>query len=419
LAKKGDDMRGRVIANRDTIQELGVIDSYVDSFAADLAACGYASTTVRSQRKLLGHFNEWLIRRQCDIHHLNDALVDTFVKSRKRRGRLHRGDATTVHQFLTHLRARGELPSPIPLVDESPLGQLQRDYEQYLTTERGLAPVTVSDYANVLRRFLTDRFGNGPLELGTLDVSTITAFVICRARTMSPRYAQGMVTALRSICRFLQQRGAIDRDLAAGLPSVSDWRLATIPKYLNPEEVERVLQTCDRQTAAGRRDHAILLLLARLGLRAGEIIALELDDIRWRAGEILVRSSKRLAQDRLPLVAEIGEALATYLRDRPSHTTRHVFLCTRAPRRGFANPSTVSAIVRRALVRARLSPALKGAHLFRHSLATRMLRHGASLPEIGVVLRHRTVQTTEIYAKVDLNSLRALGQPWPETGGAR
>lgn len=413
-------MRNQVIANRDTIQEIGVIDSYVDSFAADLAACGYASTTVRSQLKLLGHFNEWLIRRRWDIHQLNDALVDTFVESRKRRGCLHRGDASTVHRFLTHLRARGELPSPIPLVDESPLGQLQRDYEQYLITERGLASVTVSDYVDVLRRFLTDRFGNGPLELGTLDVSTITTFVICHARTMSPRYAQGMVTALRSICRFLQQRGAIDRDLAAGLPSVSDWRLATIPKYLDPEEVEHVLQTCDRQTAAGRRDHAILLLLARLGLRAGEIIALELDDIRWRAGEILVRSSKRLPQDRLPLVAEIGEALATYLRrDRPSHTTRHVFLCTRAPRRGFANPSTVSAIVRRALARARLSPALKGAHLFRHSLATRMLRHGASLPEIGVVLRHRAVQTTEIYAKVDLDSLRALAQPWPETGGAR
>jgi integrase/recombinase XerD len=251
-------------------------------------------------------------------------------------------------------------------------------------------------------------------------VSTMTTFVLGHARTMSPRYAQGMVSALRSICRFLRQRGAIDHDLAAAMPSVSDWRLATIPKYLNPEEVERVLETCDRQTAVGRRDYAILLLLARLGLRAGEIIALELDDIHWRAGEILVRSSKRLPQDQLPLVAELGDALATYLRrDRPPHITRHVFLCTRAPRRGFANPSTVSAIVRRALARAGLSPMLKGAHLFRHSLATRMLRHGASLPEIGVVLRHRTVQTTEIYAKVDLDGLRALAQPWPETGGAR
>ena len=204
------------------------------------------------------------------------------------------------------------------------------------------------------------------------------------------------------------------------VPSVSDWRLATIPKYLNPEEVERVLQTCHRQTPVGRRDHAILLLLARLGLRAGEIIALELDDIRWRAGEILVRSSKRLPQDRLPLLAEVGEALATYIRrDRPAHTTRRVFLCMKAPRRGFAHPSTVSTIVQRALARAGLAPALKGAHLFRHSLATRLLRHGASLPEIGLVLRHRTVQTTEIYAKVDVAGLRALAQPWPEIGGVR
>jgi site-specific recombinase XerD len=415
-------MLDQFIESRDTLRRLrsGVLGAHLDSFADHLATCGYAAATARSQLTLLGHLDQWMARRRRVLSELNDELVDAFVKSRKGRGRLHRGDATTVHRFLAHLRARGELAASADVVDQSPIGQLQRDYAQYLTTERGLAPVTVSDYVEVLGRFLTDRFGTGPLELGTLDVSTITTFVIRRARTMNPRYAQGMVTALRSICRFLQQRGAIDRDLAAGLPSVSDWRLGTIPKYLNPEEVERVLQTCDRQTAAGRRDHAILLLLARLGLRAGEIIALELDDIRWRAGEILVRSSKRLPQDRLPLVAEIGEALATYLRrDRPSHTTRHVFLCTRAPRRGFANPSTVSAIVRRGLARARLSPALKGAHLFRHSLATRMLRHGASLPEIGVVLRHRAVQTTEIYAKVDLNSLRALTQPWPETGGAR
>jgi len=306
------------------------------------------------------------------------------------------------------------------VVDQSPIGQLQCAYAQYLTTERGLAPVTVSDYVDVLRRFLTDRFGNGPLDLGTLDVSTITAFVIRRAQTMSPRSAQGIVTALRSICRFLQQRGAIDRDLADGVPSVADWRLATIPKYLTPEEVERVLHTCDRHTPVGRRNHAILLLLARLGLRAGEIIALELDDIRWRAGEILVRSSKRLPQEPLPLLAEVGEALATYLRrDRSPHVTRQVFLCMRAPLRGFGHPSTVSTIVQRALAQAGLSPALKGAHLFRHSLATRLLRQGASLAEIGLVLRHRTRQTTEIYAKVDVAGLRALAQPWPEVGGGR
>jgi integrase/recombinase XerD len=413
-------MREQNLAKGDSSQEYGVIGAFVESFAAHLAACGYAPSTIRSQLKLLEQFNEWLPGRRCAIHQLNDELVATFLTWCTRRGRVHRGDANTLRQFLTHLRTRGALAPVVPMVDDSPLGQLQREYARYLTTERGLAPVTVSSYVEVLRRFLAERFADGPLDLGALTVSTITTFVVRHARTMSPRYAQNMVSALRSICRFLQQRGAIDRDLAAAVPSVTDWRLATIPKYLDPEEVERVLQTCNRRTAAGRRDYAILLLLARLGLRAGEIIALELDDIRWRAGEILVRSSKRLPQDRLPLVAEVGEALATYLRrDRPPHPARRVFLCTRAPRRGFANPSTVSAIVRRALTRAGLSPALKGAHLFRHSLATRMLRHGASLPEIGLVLRHRAVQTTEIYAKVDLTGLRPLAQPWPDMRGAR
>jgi len=228
------------------------------------------------------------------------------------------------------------------------------------------------------------------------------------------------VTALRSILRFFLQRGAIERDLAACVPRVADWRLATLPKYLSPEEIDRLLRACDQRTSIGRRDLAILRLLAHLGLRAGEVVGLELDDIHWRAGEITVRGSKRLPHDRLPLLAEVGDALATYVhRDRPRHATRRVFLCTKAPRRGFAGPSTVSTIVQRALARAGLCPAIHGAHLLRHSLATRMLRQGASLSEIGQVLRHRAVNTTEIYAKVDLAGLRALAQPWPGTGGAR
>ena len=416
-------MLDHFIENRDTVRRLrsGVIGSQLDAFAAHLSERGYAATTVRAQLTLLGHFSHWLTRRRYGIHELNDELVNTFVNDRKHRGRLHRGHAATLHQFLAHLRARGVVASSALVVDESPLGQLQRRYEQHLTAERGLAPATVTTYVGVFRWFLTDRFGDGPLELHALDVSTITAFVIRHARTKSPGHAKGMVSALRSICRFLWQCGAIDRDLAAGVPRMRDWRLATIPKYLGPEDVERLLHACDVQTAVGRRDHAILLLLARLGLRAGEIIALELDDLQWRVGEILVRSSKRLPQDRLPLLTEVGEALATYIRrDRPSsQRTRRVFLCMKAPRRGFSHPSTVSTIVRRALARAGLSPALKGAHLLRHSLATRMLRRGASLPEIGLVLRHRAVQTTEIYAKVDLAGLRALAQPWPATGGAQ
>ena len=180
-----------------------------------------------------------------------------------------------------------------------------------------------------------------------------------------------------------------------------------------------MLGSCDRQKATGCRDYAVLLLLARLGLRAGEIVALQLDDIDWRAGEILVRGKGSL-HDRMPLPVDVGEALTSYLRtDRPRGKTRRVFVCMNAPRSGFAGPSTVTTIVRRALSRAGLQPAFKGAHLLRHTLATTMLRSAASMSEIGEVLRHRSANTTEIYAKLDFDGLRSLAHPWPTVGGAR
>lgn len=415
-------MLDQFIESRDTVRRLrsGVLGAHLDSFAEHLARCGYAAATARSQLTLLGHFDQWMARRRRGLGEVNDELVGKFVHDRTRLGKLQRGESVAVRQFLTHLRAHGVIPSPAPVIDETPLGRLQRQYEQHLVLERGLAPATVTNYCGYFRGFLSERFGKGPMNLRELDVSTVTTFVVRHAPTMSPGRAKLMGTALRSIFQFLLQRGAIERDLAGCVPRMSDWRLATLPKYLSPDEVEHLLQACDCQTSVGRRDQAVLLLLARLGLRAGEIVALELDDIQWRAGEMTVRSSKRLPQDRLPLPREVGEALATYIRrDRPTHPTRRVFLCTKAPRRGFTGPSTVSTIVRRALARAGLCPVLKGAHLLRHSLATRMLRHGASLPEIGQVLRHRAVNTTEIYAKVDIASLRALAQPWPLGGGAQ
>lgn len=197
------------------------------------------------------------------------------------------------------------------------------------------------------------------------------------------------------------------------------WRLSSVPRYLSARDVERLLRTCKRSPVTGRRDLAVLLLLARLGLRASEVIALELDDLRWREGEIVVHG-KGLVRDRLPLLRDVGEALALYLsKDRPPGTSRRVFLCHRAPHRGFAHPSTISTIVARALVRAGLTPATRGAHLLRHSLATAMARRGASFAEIGQVLRHRSPNTTEIYAKLDFGALRNVALPWPTTRGAR
>ena len=249
------------------------------------------------------------------------------------------------------------------------------------------------------------RFRGRPLCLKALKASDISDFVLRYSPSMAVRRAQLMTTAFRSFFRFLFLKGELQADLAASVPTVANWRLSTVPKFLTPKEVERVLKACNRYTAVGRRDYAILLLLARLGLRAGEVVALQLEDINWRAGEILIRG-KGLLHDRMPLPADVGEALASYLRrDRPPCQTRRVFVCTRAPRRGFAGPSTLTTIVRRALERANLHPEFKGAHLLRHSLATSMLRSGATMGEIAEILRHRALNTTEIYAKVDFEGL--------------
>jgi site-specific recombinase XerD len=265
------------------------------------------------------------------------------------------------------------------------------------------------------RRFLAERFRDDDLCLEALTASDISGFVMRNARSMTPKRAQLMVSSLRSFLRFLVQVGEIEPQLADCVPTVADWRLATVPKHLSEEEVERLLSACDQRTSVGRRDYAILLLLARLGLRASEVVKLELDDIDWRSGEIVVRG-KGSIHDRLPLLRDVGESLVTYLRhDRPQCASRRVFLRVKAPRRGMGGPSTICTIVRQALKRAGLEPAFKGSHLLRHSLATGMIRRGATLAQIGDVLRHHSPQTTEIYAKVDTPSLRALAQPWPTT----
>ena len=249
---------------------------------------------------------------------------------------------------------------------------------------------------------------------------TIRDFVLSQARDRSAEYARLLATALRSFFRFLFLSGQILRDLSPSVPRVCKYRQATPPAFLSPEEVERVLAATDRSTPTGRRDHAILLLLARLGLRAGEIVCLELDDIRWRAGEIVVRGKGRMV-DQLPLLSDIGEALAAYLReDRGVSAARSIFLRRWAPRTGLTGPAAVGHIVRRALARAGVRrPGRGAAHLFRHGLATKMIRHGASLAEISEVLRHRSLTTTAIYAQVSFEALRAVALPWPASGGER
>ncbi len=303
--------------------------------------------------------------------------------------------------------------------DQSPLADILSRYEKHLRSERGLVTATVLNYQPFIRRFLVDRFREGPFLVGQINSSDISNFVLRHGPGMSVGRAQLMTTAFRSFFRYLFQGGELQTDLAAAVPTVANWRLASVPKYLTSKQVKRVLKACNRHTATGRRDYAILLLLARLGLRASEVVALQLEDINWRAGEIIVRG-KGLFHDRMPLPPDVGQALSTYLRrDRSRCQTRRVFICVRAPHRGLSGASTLTTIVRRALARANLRLTFKGAaHLFRHSLATSMLHSGATMAEIGEVLRHRLPNTTEIYAKVDFEALRSLAHPWP-IGGAQ
>ena len=396
----------------------GLFGSHLDSFVVTVAQMGYARFTLRQQVLLLGDLERWLERKSLALVDLEEQVVKQFLEKRRRQGRLGKGHLRTVSLFLEHLREKDAIPAPQPTVDDSPLTMLQKRYENFLKKERGLSPVTATRYGGFLRRFIVERFGDAPIDVRKIIPNDISGFLLRHARSGSPGEAKLMVTALRSFFRFLFQHGETDSDLAGAVPTVPAWRLADVPKYLTPAEVEQVVHACDRRnTSLACRDRAIILLLARLGLRAGEVIALELDDIDWRAGVLTVRG-KGGYHDRLPLPADVGEAMATYLRQhRPPCTTRRVFIRNKAPHRGFAHPSSISTIVCRALKRAGLRPALMGAHILRHSLATGMLRSGASMSEIGQVLRHRVANTTEIYAKVDISGLRSLALPWPTKGG--
>lgn len=395
------------------------LGSQLDSFTTVVTQRGYARATIRLQLWLLADLGRWLRRKALSIGDLRATVIDAFITRRRRARRLRRSDAATLRLFLDHLQTKGVIPAPPPVVDRSALGRLKVQYEDYLRKDRGLSPWTAYRNGFVLRRFLTERFGDGPIRLGRLRPDDITHFLLRHPPRRTPASIQLDLSALRSFLRFLFQEGHTDRDLSAVVPTVRRWRLVDVPTYLTAAEVEALLASCDRTASVGRRDYAVLLLLARLGLRAGEVVRLELGDLDWRAGELTVRG-KGLVHDRLPLPRDVGDALVAYLRtDRPSCTTRRVFLRLKAPHRGFNHPSTVSTLVRRALERAGLTPPITGAHLLRHSLATGLLRHGASLAEIGEVLRHRTLNTTEIYAKVDLDGLRALARPWPTLGGVR
>jgi len=312
--------------------------------------------------------------------------------------------------FLTCLQQSGVVKTPVAKssAEEPPL---LTEFRQWMRERRGTSEATLYNYGIHIRALL-QRLGEEPFRF---DAKSLREFVMEASRECGWASAKTRTTALRMFLRFLIAEGKCAVGLDAAIPVLAHWRLATLPRYLQEDEVERVIASCDQASPVGRRDRAILLLLARLGLRAGDIVVLRLSDLDWRDAWIHV-SGKGRRQTRLPLTQEVGQALAAYFQDgRPFTESDAVFVRCRAPFRALGSHSAVSVIVARALRRAGVTrPSRGAAHLLRHSVATSMLRHGASLQDIAVLLRHRSIETTQIYAKVDVASLRRIAQPWPE-----
>ena len=378
-----------------------------------MQAHGYAPASVRGSTGLVQDFAMWLDRREICGRSVDLKLVDEYLDERWLHRRRRRGDSFTLREFVRLVSADGAVAVEPP-VTPLPRLHVRQKFEHYLQYERGLARASISLYGDAVGRFLAHAFGDGEVQLGKITAADIIRFVQFEAaRLRHPKRAKVMTTALRSFLQYGRYLGDIRADLQASVPTVANWSMAGIPRSISPAQVHGLLSHCNRRTATGRRDYAVLLLLARLGLRAGEVVELTLDDLDWDEGAIQIRGPAQ-RRDRLPMPADVGAALVAYLRDgRPACPARNVFIRSRAPRRELLGASAVSCIVFRALRRAGIESPCKGAHLLRHSLATQMLGNGASLGEIGEILRHRNPQTTTIYAKVDLASLQTLALPWP------
>jgi integrase/recombinase XerD len=396
----------------------GPLATQIAAFAREAREEGYALQSRYRRVLLAAGFSRWLGQQAVRLRRVSSEHPKRYLRFRARRVQVHKGDGAALRQFLGFLRRHGVIPaekvSPRLL---TPVEQEARAFEHYLRNERALAPATCVNYVPFVRGFLTDRFGRRPVALSRLCAGDVVRFVQRQAPRLHLKRAKLLTSAMRSFLRYARYRGEVTRDLAAAVPVVANWSMPSIPRAIGADQVRRLLASIDRRTAMGRRDYAIVLLLARLGLRSGEVAFLELDDIDWDAGEVSARG-KGDQRTVLPLPAEVGAAIAAYVRHgRPRSTSRRVFLRSKAPVRGFLSQCAIGSIIRHALQRTGIQAPTTGAHQFRHALATQMLRRGASLTEIGEVLRHRSPQTTTIYAKVDLQALRTLALPWP--GGVR
>lgn len=396
----------------------GPLAKHLTTFATFLSDQGYAPYTVHRQVYLAACFSRWLKQQGIGLQDVTCDQTKQYLRDRAQSLKPCRGDDAALQHLIGFLRDVGAIPVENTYSPSlSPAACYVHAYQQYLREVRGLAETSIHNYIPFIRCFLEARFAQGSITLSDLSAQDVIRFVQRQAPQLISKRAKLMTCALRSFLNYACYCGEVKLDLAAAVPAVANWSMPSIPRAISTEMVNQLLDSIDRRTATGRRDYAILLLLARLGLRSSEVVFIELDDIDWQSGILHVRG-KGGHYNQLPLSAEIGEAITAYLQDgRPQTHSRRLFLRAKAPIRGFQGPSAVSCITRHSLERAGIDAPTFGAHQFRHGLATEMLRQGASLGEIGEVLGHRHPQTTKLYTRVDLDALRTLALPWP--GGAQ
>lgn len=400
--------------SRARLEISGPLAPYEAGFTKWLGHKGYAPTVVRTHQRRVIHLSEWMHTAGIDVAGFGPATVDAFISAQSTIGRFPGWRAGSWAALLEYLRSMGvplaDPPAPVVTAVDVLLAQ----FAEYEATERGLAARSIVRTVCAVRPFVECRMREGPCGLEQLTAAEVISFVVEQSHR-APRSLAHLVPALRSLLRYLHVTGVTPVGLASAVPTMARWKLAGLPKALPDEQVRALLASCDPETEVGQRDRAILTMMWRLGLRIGEVAALRLEDIDWRRGELVI-TGKGPRCERLPLPSDVGEAVVSYLTGwRPKTEARHVFVCALAPH-GRMFRTTVTNVVARAARRAGLG--VMHAHRLRYSAATAMLGAGASLEEIGQVLRHRNALTTTIYAKVDTAVLRRIARPWPGSEAA-
>jgi site-specific recombinase XerD len=389
----------------------GPLGLYMGAFAALLVTEGHCYQSGARNIRVAADYSAWLAINHLSVNDVNEDSISKYEQFRQQHRRPFLSDHAALIRLLRLLRGINAT-TPVAKIVLQPLAQIESDFEQYLRQNYGHCETSVIRHRTPLRKFLQQCCPAGVSDFASLSGTDIRQFLVQHAHDQSPSSAKNMCWTLRSFSRYLLYKGYTTCDLSCAVPSIRTWSLTALPGHLSEKQIEKVLNTCDRKSAVGMRDYAVLMLLSRLGLRANEIVLLKLDDVNWHAGSLNIRGKGRTLAT-LPLLPEAGAALSDYLQKaRPKTDSRSLFVSTLAPHSHFSSSAGISGIATSALNRAKVTLERKGAHVFRHSLATNLLQAGATLAEIGQVLRHKSHDTTRIYAKVDIGGLRALAMPW-------